>query len=236
MTNITEGKRSNLLKLMTMSSSPGILDNDYYNVKIEMEESADLHLCNQGYQRIFTMQNGAAQNINLVLHNNASLCYLPHPNVPHISSKYKSVNNIYLQANHSLCWSEIITCGRKLCDEKFLFTSYQNTTNVYIENKLVVKENVLLEPAKRNLSAIGQLEGYTHQSSLLLLNNDADINCLMAECRQLLLPIEGIQFGISALPVQGFSIRMLGNKAEQLFDLHKRLSHLFTKQPHAITL
>ncbi len=234
--NVTEDKTKNLMKLMIMSSSPGVLDNDDYDIKIEVEKEAQLQVTTQGYQRIFTMQNGAEQTINVHLASNASLSYLPHPNVPHKSSNYTGINNIYLSNSHSLLWSEIITCGRKLCDEEFMFTRFQNITKVYLNNKLVVKENILLEPHKRNIHAIGQLEGYTHQSGLLFINNKADNEYLMYECRELLLPIEGIEFGISELPVNGFTIRMTGHKGEQLFELHKQLAYLLTKEAEAINV
>ncbi len=226
---ITEDNTESLMKLMIMSSSPGVLDSDHYNIKIELEEDAKLQLTTQGFQRIFTMQNGAEQNVNVHLQNNASFAYLPHPNVPHKSSQYTGINNIYLRRNHNLLWSDIIKCGRKLCNEEFEFTRFQNITNVYLEDKLVIKENILLEPARRNICVIGQLEDYTHQSSLLYVNNKANNECLMQECRELLLPIDGIEFGISLL-VKGFNIRMLGYKGEQLFEIQKRLGFLLGRE------
>jgi urease accessory protein len=228
--NITEDRRKSLIKLMLMSSSPGILDNDSYEIKIDIEENAELQISTQGYQRIFTMQNGAKQTINISLAENASLCYLPHPSVPHKSSLFKSVNTIYLKTNHNLIWNEIVTCGRKLSNEAFAFTSFHNTTNIYLNGKLVVKENLLIEPAKTNISAIGQLEGYSHQSSLLFINNKADCRYLMQDCIELLAPIEGIEYGISELPVNGFTIRMLGNKGEQLFEIQNRLTLLLAAE------
>ena len=169
--NVTEDRSESLLKLMIMSSSPGVLDNDHYDTIIEIEEDAQLQITTQGYQRLFNMKNAACQFTNVHVKNNASFCYLPHPAVPHKQANYSSVNNIYLQKKHSLIWGEIITCGRKLSGEEFRFTKFHNVTNIYLENKLLIKENVLIEPSKRNLRSIGQLEGYTHQSNLLFLSS-----------------------------------------------------------------
>ncbi len=177
--NITENKSDGLLRLMITSSSPGILNNDHYKIEINVEENAQVHLTTQGYQRLFTMTDTASQSMNVRIGNNGSLIFLPHPNVPHAASGFSSLNNIYLSTNHHLTWSEIITCGRKLSGEEFKFTSFQNITNVYLNKKLVVRENVLLEPAKRNIHAIGQLEGYTHQSTLLFIDDSIEYgkNC-----------------------------------------------------------
>ena len=224
--NITENKSDGLLRLMITSSSPGILSNDNYNIKIEIEENASILLTTQGYQRLFTMAGKASQSINVHLENNGSFTFLPHPNVPHASSNFASVNNIYLHKSHNLIWSEIITCGRKLSDEEFRFTKFQNVTNVYLNKKLAVKENVLLEPSKRNIHAIGQLEGYTHQSTLLFINDAIDIGKILEEGKELLSGIEGITFGISMLPVNGLIFRILGFKGEQLFNCTNKLASL----------
>ena len=42
---------------MLMSSSPGILDEDKYLMKIEVAEGCALKLHTQSYQRLFTMKN-----------------------------------------------------------------------------------------------------------------------------------------------------------------------------------
>jgi urease accessory protein len=227
--NITEDKTQCFLKLMIMSSSPGILNNDHYHIEINVEAEALLNITTQGFQRLFSMKDSAKQTTSILLGNNASLTYLPHPVVPHKTSNYTSINTIHLATSHNLFWSEIITCGRKLCDEEFMFTRLQNITGIYIDGKLVVKENILLEPHKKDITAIGQLENYTHQSSVLFMNDTADCEYLKYECRELLSATEGIEFGISALPAKGFAIRMLGYKGELLFDIHKKLQTTIEK-------
>lgn len=228
--NVTEDRTRSLMKLMIMSSSPGVLDNDRYAIDIEVEAEAKLQLLTQGYQRLFSMQNGARQTINIYLKNNAAFCYLPHPCVPHKASVYSGVNNVYLCSNHCLLWSDIVTCGRKLCNEEFEFTCFQNVTSVFVEDKLVIKEKIFLEPLKISISVIGQMERYSHQSTLMYLNNKIETEYLMQECRQILSAVEGIEFGISELPVKGFMVRMLGHKGEQLFDLHNRLASVITEK------
>ena len=224
--NITEEKTSGMLRLMIMSSSPGVLDHDNYSIEVHIEEDAKVHLTTQGYQRLFTMSSQASQCMNVHVHNNGSFCFLPHPNVPHAASNFSSVNNIYLHKNHNLIWSEIITCGRKLSGEEFKFTRFHNVTNVYLNNKLVVKENVLLEPLKKNVHAIGQLEGYTHQSTLLFIHDHADMKKISEACKELLSGMEDITFGISALPVNGLIFRLLGQKGEKLFSCNNNLALL----------
>ncbi len=221
--NITEDKNSGDLHLMLMSSSPGILDGDEYDLTIELEQNSSLYLHTQAYQRLFNMKLGAVQNMQVHIANDASFYYLPHPSVPHEQSIFTAKNNFYLAATSSLFFGEILTCGRKLNGEAFLFSKYQSVSNIYQNGKLVIKENLLMQPSFINVHAIGQLEGYSHQASMICIDNTLDlkrthqllINTLEAEVN--------IEFGVSIMPINGLIIRLLGNGAEQLYDLLKKI-------------
>lgn len=216
--NITESKGENQLNLMLMSSSPGILDGDVYTIRIDLDEGCALRLYTQSYQRIFTMKESATQKLEVYLSANSSFCFLPHPAVPHERSSFSAINKIYLSGNCRLVFGEILTCGRKLNGEVFLFSKYHNITEVYLRNKLVIKENLLLQPGNTNLNAIGQLEGYSHQASMVYLDENADIKNLIQIISAQLSKQKQFIFGITAAPVNGLIIRMLGQKAEQLFE------------------
>ena len=222
--NITEDKTAGQLHLMLMSSSPGILDGDEYEMKIELEEGCSLQLHTQAYQRLFNMKQGATQQMNVHIAENASFCFLPHPSVPHEQASFTTRNNFYLNRNCSLLFGEVLTCGRKLNGELFLFSKYHSITHVYINNKLVIKENLLMQPSLINVHAIGQLEGYTHQASMIFLQETADIKNIQKELLEFLSTEKNIESGITAAPVNGLIIRLLGNGAEQLYDCMKRIS------------
>lgn len=216
--DITEDKKSKQLQLMLMSSSPGILDADRYNIKIAVDKNCSLRLHSQSYQRLFTMKETATQQMDVHLSGNASFCYIPHPIVPHKRSSFMATNRFYLSTGCSLLFGEILTCGRKLNGEIFLFTKYHTITEIFLNNKLIIKENLLITPSTINVTAIGQLENYTHQASLVYLNENADIKELIEMIGGHLSLQNEIDFGITASPANGLIIRILGQKAELLFD------------------
>ena len=220
--NITEDKNACALHLMIMSSSPGILDGDDYKLKIEIEKNCSLHLHTQAYQRLFTMKHGAQQNMQVDIGDEASFVYLPHPSVPHEQSIFTSKNDFYLANNSRLHFGEVLTCGRKLNGEAFLFSKFHSLSNVYQNGKLVIKENLLMQPSFINLHGIGQLEGYTHQASMICIDNKLELK----QAQQLLIDMlneeSNIEFGVSITPVNGLIIRLLGNGAEHLYDLLKK--------------
>jgi len=234
--NITEDKTSSELHLMLMSSSPGILDGDEYDINIEIDQHCSLQLHTQAYQRLFNMKQGATQQMNVHLEDGASFCFLPHPSVPHEQSSFCSKNNFYLGSNSKLIFGEVLTCGRKLNGELFLFSKYHSISNVYLNNKLVIKENLLMQPSLINVHAIGQLEGYTHQASIIWLQEAVDIKTIQQELLELLSTEKNIESGITVAPVTGLIIRLLGNGAAQLYDCLQRIRKLLqTKDIASLT-
>jgi len=222
--NITEDRSGKTLRLMMMSSSPGILDGDEYNIQIELEEDCAVELETQSYQRLFNMKQGASQVMDIKMAKASSFVFLPHPSVPHESSIFTAKNKIYLSEGCSLIWGEVLTSGRKLSGENFLLSKYHNITEIFLNDKLVVKENLLMEPKLIDVNAIGQLEGYTHQASLIYINEFFLVTPTLEKINELLAEEKEICFGISALPVNGIIVRLLGYKGEQLHNCLKKMA------------
>ena len=207
-----------------MSSSPGILDGDEYDITIEVAENCSLQLHTQSYQRLFTMKEKATQQMQVHLMAGAGFSFIPHPVVPHEQSHFIARNRIYLSRNCDLIFGEILTCGRKLNNEIFLLSKYHNITEIFMDDKLVVKENVLMQPAVIDINAIGQLQGFTHQASLIYLSGQANVKEVIADITDMLSLKKDISVGITAAPINGVIIRILGQKAEQLFDCLKQVA------------
>jgi urease accessory protein len=224
--DITEDRSKNELNLMLMSSSPGILDGDELEMKVKLQENTTLHLQTQSYQRLFNMKKGASQIMEVRMDKGSSFSYLPQPTVPHKDSNFTAANNIYLSESCSLVWGEVITCGRKLNGEAFAFSKFHSITRIFLNGRLVVKENLLIEPSNINVHAVGQLEGYTHQASLIFIGEAAATKNLIENTNQKLNEQKDICFGVSSLQVGGIVVRIHGFKAEQLYSCLKAIGKL----------
>jgi urease accessory protein len=231
--NITEDKSAYTLQLMWMSSSPGILDGDEYKIDVTIAAHASLHLKTQSYQRLFNMKKGALQTMVVDIQEGASFIYLPHPTVPHEASSFTSKSKIYLAKNCTLLWGEVLTCGRKLSGEEFKFSKYHSLTEVFLVKRLVVKENLLIQPSLIDVNEIGQLEGYTHQASFIYINEKTNVSVAVTKLHEALALIKGISFGVSALHINGLVVRIVGYKAEQLYGI---LQHIATLLQHNETV
>lgn len=217
--DITEDRTGCLLELMVMSSSPGVLDGDHYQTHVHVGSGTCLSLRTQSYQRLFCMKSSASQRMDVRLEAGAGFSFIPHPVVPHTSSSYYAGNNIFLAGDARLKWGEVVTCGRKMNAEAFLFNSFQSLTEIYVDEKLVIRDNLIMKPATTNVHGTGLLEGFTHQASLFIIDNRMNAAVTLGEIHEWLSTHADICFGVSALPVAGVVIRILGSKAERLHAL-----------------
>jgi urease accessory protein len=226
--DVSEDRSSGELHLMLMSSSPGVLDGDVISIVVDVEAGGSLRLGTQSYQRLFRMLQGAAQGMEVRVGHGGSFCWLPHPCVPHAHAIYKATNRVFLSAGCRLVWGEILTCGRKLNGEVFGFSKYHVRTEVYVGEQLALIENVCLQPGLRPVEGLGQMEGFTHQGSLLYIGDG--LVQKRAEAETCLSGVADIIYGISEGPASSLVIRILGNKAEPLYDMLKEVARcLFSK-------
>ncbi|HVI44066.1 MAG TPA: urease accessory protein UreD [Chitinophaga sp.] len=228
--SVGEDRRDPALYLMIMSSSPGILDDDHYDIDITVETHSRLQLQSQSYQRLFNMQRGARQEQRITLQRNSTFSYVQHPVVPHEHSIFSGHTAIILEDNCQLTFGEIITCGRKHSGEVFRFSSFHNITEVRYRHKLLLKDNVLLQPQLLSMQAIGQMEGYTHQATLLYVNTgECDMDALPDALHELLSAEEGIAAGVSRSGTYCTVVRILGNGGEQLLSCLQRMQYYLWK-------
>ncbi|WP_090391260.1 urease accessory protein UreD [Niabella drilacis] len=211
--------------LMIMSSSPGILSGDAYEYSIRVKENARLQLQSQSYQRLFHMEASATQKMQITLEKGSSFFFVPHPVVPHKNSRFTSLNRIDMAEGCQLLMSEIITCGRKHHGEVFEFTSFHNFFEVFHNGRLVLKDNILLQPKENDLQAMGMLETYTHQGTLIYSATAGIPSApgLADQVQELLEQEADILGGVSRLQHNGLVVRVLGHGGEQLFTLFQNI-------------
>jgi len=227
--SVGQRKSDNKLYQMIMSSSPGILDGDRYHLNVELEKGASLQLQSQSYQRLFNMKNKAVQELNVKMEENTSFAYVPHPVVPHEDSNFESRANIHVGKNSQIIISEIITCGRKHYGEVFKLKRFQNLMQIYHKNKLVIKDNVVIQPDLFPINSIGNLEQYTHQGTLIFYSTKekVDKNSLIETIVELATEHrDEMEAGVSAIEENGFVVRALGHGGELMYNFFLRIQEI----------
>jgi urease accessory protein len=221
--DVREDKTQPHLQLMLMSASPGILDGDDYTFEIEVRDNCGLEISTQSFQRIFDMKASAIQKMNVVVGKNGFFRFLPHPAVPHKNSNFYAQNEIHLEDGAQLIWCDIFSCGRKLNGEAFEYTSFENCTTIYRDNKPVIIEHILFQPNILIPTVLGQLETFSHSGSLFVISEKMNVKALKQKADNWLETFSDIEFGSSESPINGLIIKILANGAEHLFQIVKQL-------------
>ncbi len=234
-TNVGQVKDDGSLYMMLGSSSPGLLDSDNHEIEINIEKNSRFQLQTQSYQRLYNMKKGSSQTTKVNLAPNSFFCYVPHPVVQQESSIFRNSTVINLDKDCELILGEVVTCGRKnseniypnkkISGEIFKFTYFQNVTEIYFNDLLVLKDKIILEPKVHSVNTINQLEEYTHQATFIYMNTRSSHGAceLIEEVLGIIKNEQNISFGISEMAANGFVLRVLGNGGEQLFNCFQKI-------------
>lgn len=222
----------NGLSAMQMSSSPGLLAGDRVDIQITLEKSTALSLNTQAFTRVQAMNEGdfAEQNILIQLAEKSRLFYLPHPLVLHKNSALKQKTLINMQPESTLIYGEIVAIGRVANDERFEFRQFSSHLKVQLVQENGKVKPLMLDciqwlPAKMNLTALSQMEGFSHQGSLVYIN----LQKTSAEIKQIAQQLQqqetdkSVLLGISQLNEGGLIVRVLGHRAEQIQKLFEKI-------------
>lgn len=227
---------TNGLNAMQISSSPGVLAGDLLDIQINLAQSTALSLNTQAFTRVQAMNEGdrAEQITQIHLAEQSRLFYLPHPLVLHKDSAFKQKTLIEIGKECELIYGEIIAIGRVLNDERFAFRQFSSHLKIYTlqddgKKRPLVSDCIQWLPAKTDLTALSQMEDYSHQGSLTYLNlgkTPAEIKQHVQLLQQKFADEKTMLIGISQLNESGLMVRVLGHRADQIQHLFEQMGEL----------
>ena len=171
------------------------------------------------------------QTTHISLAENSRLFYLPHPLVLHKDSVFKQQTQIEMGEQSELIYGEIVAIGRVLNDERFAFRQFSSHLKIYAlqndgKKRPLVSDCIQWLPSKMNLTALSQMENYSHQGSLTYLNlakSNAEIKQQVQALQQQFTDEKALLIGISLLNECGLMVRVLGHRAETIQQLFEKI-------------
>lgn len=210
---------NNLMKLLQMSASPGLMEGDIQKISIKIGEGCKAEIYSQSFEKIHKMLKGYAErNTEITLDKNSFFCYNPLPVIPYADSAFKNCININLADNSSaFVYTDILSGGRITRGECFQYKYYHSILNLYEDNNLEYRDNTRFEPEHMDLSDIGLYENYTHLLSMVICNIDAYDNV-----SQIIEDYEN-PCGITCNNKGYVVIKALGRRSEDLQKLSEKI-------------
>ncbi|THA06804.1 urease accessory protein UreD [Rodentibacter pneumotropicus] len=228
------------LNAMQMSSSPGVLAGDLLDIQISLAKSTALSLNTQAFTRVQAMNESesAEQITKIDLAECSRLFYLPHPLVLHKDSAFKQKTIIEMQPNSELIYGEIVAIGRVLNDERFAFRQFSSHLKIYeLQNdgqkRPLVSDCIQWLPSSMNLTALSQMENYSHQGSLIYLNlgkSAVELKVILQTIHTHIAEEKTMLVGASLLNSGGIMVRVLGHRAEQIQELFQTVAKYFQRE------
>lgn len=225
---VYEDAWQNGLNAMQMSSSPGLLAGDQLDIEIALADDTALSLNTQAFTRVQSMNDGdyATQKTQITLGKNSRLFYLPHPLVLHKDSGFKQITEIELGEQSELIYGEIVAIGRVLNDERFAFRHFSSYLRISHQNRPLVSDRIQWLPSQFDLTALSQMEDFSHQGSLTYLNlakTAVEMKSLVAEVQAWIADEKSMLVGVSQLNEGGLMVRVLAHRAESVQKLFEQL-------------
>lgn len=214
------------IKVLMMTSAPGMLDGDEYDIKIKTEENAHLWLTAQSYEKIFpSLEEGSKRYTEIEVANNSYLRYVPLPTIPYKDSIFEANTQIHLENKNSrFTMLEVLTAGRVLKKEAeiFEYRKYKSLVDVYTDGEIIYRDNSNFQPQKSDMTGFGMYEGYTHLANLLIINFDIDDNGVDA-LREIIDSKDEMIGGVTRLASGDLLVRLFGYSGQKISDLGEDL-------------
>ncbi|PVW14640.1 urease accessory protein UreD [Marixanthomonas spongiae] len=214
----------------------GYLDGDTYRIEIKVREKAELTLTTLGATLIYkTPTKPVYQETEIFLEENSYLEYLPDPIIGYEKARYKQLDTIYMKKGATLFYSDILTPGWSAEGRSFSYDMLHLRTNIYMEDELVVYDNIKLEPAVQQIDVLGFMEEYTHLGTFIVIAEKIDED-LVKRLQEVINKQSGdFKAGISSLTVAGFTLRVMANMTQDIQKVISACHALISKEWYAKT-
>lgn len=209
----------------------GYVEGEKYKYSVLVKNNARAIITTQAATKVYKCLNekAAIQEIQLKIEGNGILEYITDNVILYKDALYKQDNEIYLDKDSTLIYSDGITSGWSVTGEAFSYSRLQLRTKVYMDNVLVLLDNLLINPIEDDVTKLGYFEGYENFGTLLVINKKITneiIDTLRLSLKNLNLDIN---FGISEIEVNGFVLRVLGHSTQNVDEAIK-LCHNYVRK------
>lgn len=209
----------------------GYVEGEKYKYSVLVKNNARAIITTQAATKVYKCLNekAAIQETQLKIEGNGILEYITDNVILYKDALYKQDNEIYLDKDSTLIYSDGITSGWSVTGEAFSYSRLQLRTKVYMDNVLVLLDNLLINPIEDDVTKLGYFEGYENFGTLLVINKKITneiIDTLRLSLKNLNLDIN---FGLSEIEVNGFVLRVLGHSTQNVDEAIK-LCHNYVRK------
>lgn len=196
----------------------GYVEGEKYKYIFTLKDNAKAVITTQASTKVYKSPNKIAteQETSIYLERNSVLEYITDSLILYKDAVYKQKNNIYMDKSSTLIYSDGITSGWAPDGSNFSYNTVQLKNNIYIDNELVLLDNLVINPRENDVSKLGFFEEYLCFGTLIVINSSISHN-VIEDLRELIKNENlSIDYGITELEVPGFVLRVLANLTQDI--------------------
>lgn len=208
----------NIPTYFLMQLGGGVVEGEHFKISIDFKENTRGVVTTQAANKVYKCENNleSLQETIINLGENSILEYITDPVILYKDAKYKQENKIYMTKSSTLIYTDGITSGWSPDKMRFQYKRARLKTDIYVDDNIVLSDNMIINPRENNIEDLGFMEGYKNFATLIVINdniNDKIIEQLRHEIKELNLEVN---IGISSIEVNGFIVRIMGNLTQDL--------------------
>ncbi|WP_433944164.1 urease accessory protein UreD [Paenibacillus sp. SN-8-1] len=207
--------------LYLMNPGGGYVDGDQYAMDVTLDAGAELILTTQSATKVYRTPTGSVcSDTKVKLAGGALLEMLPDPIIAYEDARYFQKTVFHLEEGAHLIAADSWTPGWSPSGDHFRYRRIDSLTELYMGGRLQMVDRFCLEPADEQFG-FGEMEGYTHYGSLLVVHEQATPEAVELLYEQLEESFsEGCpRFGLTVLAVPGFVMRVMAYSTEEIQQL-----------------
>lgn len=197
----------------------GYVEGEIYKNLIELKKDAKAIITTQAPTKVYKCEKNkeaSYQETIIKMEENSVLEYISDSVILYKNAKYNQETTIHMDESSTLIYTDGITSGWSPDGAKFQYEGARLKNKIYLNNKLLLLDNLELNPKKYDVTEMGILEGYINFGTLLVIDKRINEN-YVEKARELIKNLNlDIKYGVSILENNGLIIRVLGNLTQEI--------------------
>lgn len=212
----------------------GFMGGESYRCDLIVRDNTTAIFTSQSASKIFKVQKPgeAAKNfINLEVGANSVVEYINDSVILYPTAEYQQMNEFHLRDSSTFFYSEIFSPGYSSDGQKYQYTQMWLNTKIYVEDKILLFDNLIFEPQKEYPAIFGVMDGFDRCGSAFFIGQQ--INEHLAEELRSLVHEEFSdihhELGISCFAEHAIGVRVLANEVYEIEKITMRI-HNYLRQ------
>lgn len=149
----------------------GLVEGDQIDMNVRIRTGATAMLGTQASTKVYTCLGGKACGQHLTAHvdDEALLVLSPDPITCFADAIYEQTQRIELSAAASLLSVDWLTAGRSARGENWAFRKYQSKLEIFVNDKLLVHDGLILDPTDGPIDARHRMGRYRCMATVALV-------------------------------------------------------------------